>query len=133
MQSYSNAIRGSFPSSKTKPVLTTRTKSVGNSILTFKIPVNRFSLDRSKKILKYKGEVVSFTEIQYRIFESIIASEGTFARYSKLESLVSGEHRRNTIKVHIHHIRKKLKDCECPLSVRVVYAEGFTLDVKDSS
>jgi len=123
MQSHSRAIIGGYFQRERTPTL----REIENPTRTFKVGVNEFSLEKNKKSLEHNGVLISLTGVQYEILESIVTSDKFFASHNKLESLISGECRKGSIKVHIHRIRKKLNDGGFPISIKVVQGEGFIL------
>lgn len=84
------------------------------------------TLDPARRAVTFRGEEVELSQREFAVLEALMKDPGTVVSREKLEDAVYGwgeEVGSNSIEVHLHHLRRKLK----PELIRNVRGVGYRL------
>jgi two-component system, OmpR family, response regulator QseB len=83
-------------------------------------------LDPARRAVRFRGEAVELSQREFAVLEALMKDPGAVVSREKLEDAVYGwgeEVGSNSIEVHLHHLRRKLK----PELIRNVRGVGYRL------
>jgi two-component system response regulator QseB len=84
------------------------------------------SIDPVKRVVTFRGAQVELSPREFAVLEALMKEPGAVVSREKLEDAVYGwgeEVGSNSIEVHLHHLRRKLK----PQLIRNVRGVGYRI------
>ena len=88
------------------------------------ITYGALTIDPAKRLVLFRGEQVDLSAREFAVLEALMKEPGAVVSREKLEDAVYGwgeEIESNSIEVHLHHLRRKLK----PQLIRNVRGVGY--------
>jgi DNA-binding response OmpR family regulator len=90
------------------------------------ISYGALTIDPAKRLVLFRGEQVDLSAREFAVLEALMKEPGAVVSREKLEDAVYGwgeEIESNSIEVHLHHLRRKLK----PQLIRNVRGVGYRI------
>jgi two-component system response regulator QseB len=90
------------------------------------ITYGALTIDPAKRLVLFRGEQVDLSAREFAVLEALMKEPGAVVSREKLEDAVYGwgeEIESNSIEVHLHHLRRKLK----PQLIRNVRGVGYRI------
>jgi two-component system response regulator QseB len=90
------------------------------------ITYGALSIDPAKRLVVFRGEQVDLSAREFAVLEALMKEPGAVVSRERLEDAVYGwgeEIESNSIEVHLHHLRRKLK----PQLIRNVRGVGYRI------